>query len=279
MATPIVRTDLGAGTAKCLKGEDLSSCLLTDVMGREIKYEDCNFSAAILERGYFFHAQFVNCNFTGARFVNCNFRQATFLGCKFDYADFYRCHLPVPQILANLPSYANVRWELLHNLRANSRSTGDTRHDSEIVRKEIDAEIEHWRAVRRRPSGYYQKYNNTTDQTRAWLNNFRLFIERYVWGHGESLARLFIATITGLLVLAIVHWAVEVAGNETPSWSTFTSQAWASLGFVFQLFIDLPSVSGTDVAAHKVISAIAVLLRYVAIGLAIPVLYKHISKR
>lgn len=279
MVPLIVRTDLGAGIAKSVQGQDFTGRLLADVTGREVKYESCNFSAAIIERGYFFHAQFKNCNFTGTRFVGCNFRQATFERCKFDYADFHRCNLPVPQVLANLPPFANVRWELLHNLRANARATGDSQYDAAIVRKEIEAEIEHWRAVVRRPSGYYEKYNNFNDQTKARLQNLRLFVERYIWGHGESLSRLFLATLVGLFTLAFLHFALEVAQTAAPSWSGLVGQGWKSLGFIFQLFIDLPSVSAVDVASHAAISSCAVVLRYVAIGLAIPVLYKQIAKR
>jgi uncharacterized protein YjbI with pentapeptide repeats len=110
---PIDRTDLGAGTSKTVRGANFSSHWLRDVAGKEIEYDGCNFSAAIIERGYFFHAKFRNCTFIGVRFIDCNFRQATFEQCKFDYADFNRCVLPAPQILANLPSFANVRWELL----------------------------------------------------------------------------------------------------------------------------------------------------------------------
>src|SRR4051812_42648074 len=114
---PISRDDLGAGTNSLrVDGKSYVSCTLTDVQGKKVHYKDCDFSFGIVERGYFHDAVFENCRFIGTRFNDCVFRSATFRSCHFDYADFHRCILPVPEILANLPDYANVRWELLHNL-------------------------------------------------------------------------------------------------------------------------------------------------------------------
>ncbi len=276
---PIERMDLGADTSKVVREQNFSSHWLLDVAGKEVEYVNCNFSASIIERGYFFHAKFKNCVFIGARFVDCNFRQATFEQCKFDYVDFNRCVLPVPQILANLPSFANVRWELLHNLRANERNMGDTRHETAIVQKEIDAEIEHWRSIRTRPSGYYEKYNNRSDYFKAWYHTVKLIFEKFAWGHGESLLRLALATAVALLMLSVVHCLNGIESVDQQTIPSIARNFLQSLYFVFQLFVDLPSVSATEVATNPVVSTLAVVLRYVAIGLAIPVLYKHISKR
>lgn len=275
----IVRTDLGAGEGKEIRGGNFSNRRLSDVNGKDVLYENCVFSASIVERGYFFHSKFRNCKFIGARFVDCNFRQATFDQCIFDYSDFNRCILPIPQILANLPSHANVRWEFLHNLRANARAVGDVRYETAIVSKEIDAEIEHWRLVRQCPSGYYEKYNNFGDRWTARYQSSRLFVERYVWGHGESLTRLFIAAIVALVVSAVFHCIGNLGELDSQTLSGLVGSFSKSLSFVFRLFIDLPSVVESDVTDSPYISAIVVVIRYLTIGLAIPVLYKQIAKR
>jgi uncharacterized protein YjbI with pentapeptide repeats len=120
--TRIERDDLGAGSDLVVRRQDFSNHLLQDVQGKEVHYEGCVFSYAIIERGYFHKARFLDCKFIGTRFINSVFRSATFESCDFSYADFDRCVVPVPQLLANLPAFPNVRWELLHNLRANGRS-------------------------------------------------------------------------------------------------------------------------------------------------------------
>lgn len=172
-----------------------------------------------------------------------------------------------------------MRWEFLHNLKANERGVGDVRFESKIVSKEIEAEIEHWRSIRRRPSGYYEKYNNRKDWLVAWYHSVRLVVERYVWGHGESLTRLLIATIMALLILSTFHFIGSASEFGSQSLSTLAGIFMRSLSFVLKLFIDLPSIQASDVASSPFISTATLIIRYVAIGLAIPVLYKQIAKR
>jgi hypothetical protein len=250
--------------------------MLTYVDGKKVVFENCNFSAAVIYRGYFHDAVFRKCEFIGTRFDECNFRQATFDRCTFDYADFNRCTLPIPQILANLPVYSNVRWDLIHNIRANQRDMGDVQHEADLVRQDIESEIAHWKDVRRRPTSYYNKYDNLHDQTIAWLHCRRLWIEKYIWGHGESLTRLFLATLVVLFALTIVQWLPQLRAYETVGQAIGSYTKGAK--YIVMLFIDLP-VQTADVEYSPVLSTVVVIVRYVVIGLAIPTLYKKISKR
>jgi hypothetical protein len=250
--------------------------MLEYVDAKKVVFENCNFNAAVIYRGYFHEAVFKKCTFVGTRFDECNFRQATFDRCQFDYADFNRCILPIPQILVNLPVHSNVRWELIHNIRANQLAMGDVQHETDLVRKDIEAEIAHWKDVRKRPTSYYAKYNNFRDQSIAWLQCRRLWIEKYIWGHGESLTRLFLATFSALLLLSLFNWLPHVKTYNTVSESV--NSFLGSAKFISMLFIDLP-VQNSDVEKSPIVSILVVIVRYVAIGLAIPTLYKKIAKR
>jgi hypothetical protein len=155
---------------------------------------------------------------------------------------------------------------------------GDTRHDADIVWREIDTEIEHWRAISHRHSGYYQKYSRG-DRLLARLRHWRLVAERYVWGHGESLVRLGLATLVCLIVLSLANAIGRVGNLESASVGSVLHLWVESFFFLGALYIDLPSVSAQDVARSAVTSTLAVALRYLSIGLAVPVLYKYIAKR
>ena len=106
-----------------------------------------------------------------------------------------------------------------------------------------------------------------------------MVVERYVWGHGESLTRLFIATIVALLLLSVVHSIGSVGELGTQPLSMLATVFMRSLSFVLKLFIDLPFVNTSEVDSSPIISTATVMTRYIAIGLAIPVLYKQIAKR
>lgn len=275
---PIERTTLALDptTPLAVSGGQFAGQMLEYVDGKKMVFENCNFSAAVIYRGYFHDAIFRKCEFVGTRFDECNFRQATFDRCTFNYADFNRCILPIPQILANLPVYSNVRWDLIHTVRANQRAMGDVQHEADLVRHDIEAEISHWRDVRRRPTPYYKKYDNFKDQTIAWFHCRRLWVERYIWGHGESLTRLFLATTVAIAALSVLQWIPSVTVYDTVGEA---ARAYMDgLTYILKLFIDLP-VPPEDVDASPVISACVVVLRYVVIGLAIPTLYKKIAKR
>lgn len=270
----IDRTDLGAGTV--LVGQSFAAHHLNDVNGKGVVYENCDFSAAIITRGYFHESTFRKCKFVGTRFFDCNFRQATFDQCTFDYADFSRTVVPIPQVLANLPLYSNVRWELVHNLKANQQSIGDIRHDTALIRSEIEAEISHWKSVRTIRTGYYRKYDNFRDQATAWFHCRRLWVEKYVWGHGESLVRLVIAAFVALLILSVFASIPHIQTVE--SLESAGLHYLGSVIFILKLFVDLPIETAVS-DNSPITSTLTVLLRYVFIGLAIPVLYKKISKR
>lgn len=276
--TRINRTDLGAGAGRLLEKKDFTSLVLDDVDGKSVVYRDCDFSYAILVRGYFHNAKFQRCKFIGARCIATNFRSASFEACDFSYADFDRCVIPIQQLLANLPTFPNVRWELLRNLRANMRALGDTRNESDLVWQEIDTEMEHWRLISRRQSGYYQKYTGT-ERLLARLRYWRLLMERYVWGHGESLTRLGTATLVALVILGLMNAVGRVGDLNSVSIGSML-KLWLD-GFLSMaaLFVDLPSVKSQEVAASPITSTLAVMLRYASIGLAVPVLYKYIAKR
>lgn len=261
-----------------LENKDFTNEVHEDIQGKGITYRKCDFSYSIFVRGYFHKARFEDCKFVGTRFSATIFRSASFENCDFSYADFDRCVVPIPQMLANLPAYPNVRWELLHNLRANAKSVGDTQHESEIIWSEIETEIEHWRSISKGQAGYYQKYS-ATERFFGRLRHWRLLIERYLWGHGESLMRLGLATLFCLVVVASFNAIGRVDDLGAASLHSVATLWLKSFAFIVALFIDLPSVNSQDVESSLITSSLAVMLRYISIGLAVPVLYKYIAKR
>lgn len=278
MINEIVREDLGVGTDKFIKKVNFSSKNLCDVDGKDTIYQECNFSYSIITRGYFHQATFKNCKFIGARIEDSIFRSATFENCDFSYADFNRTILPVPQLLANLPAFANVRWDFLHTIKANALSVGDTRYDSMLVYHEARTEIEHWRGIANGGTSYYQKYSSS-ERLHARLKQIRLLTEKYVWGHGESLTKLAASTLLLLFVLSLFNAGGLITDMETMTLGSTIRQIADSFTFLGALYVDLPSVSSPDVLKSPITSALAVALRYASIGLAIPVLYKHIARR
>src|SRR3546814_13629509 len=60
-----------------------------------------------------------------SQFIDCNFRNAKLSRTDFSYARFNGTTIPTDQIIQCLPSWPNVRRELLQMLRRNAASVGD----------------------------------------------------------------------------------------------------------------------------------------------------------
>jgi uncharacterized protein YjbI with pentapeptide repeats len=88
---------------------DFSGLRLEDLNGFKKTFENCNFSASYIARGYFRDATFVKCKFVGCRITETNFREARFMQCDFRYTIFDRCLLPIKELISNLPLWPNVK--------------------------------------------------------------------------------------------------------------------------------------------------------------------------
>src|SRR3546814_2437995 len=78
----------------------------------------------------------IYCKFVGAQFIDCNFRNAKLRRTDFSYARFNGTTIPTDQIIQCLPSWPNVRRELLQMLRRNAASVGDYGSEKAFVVRE-----------------------------------------------------------------------------------------------------------------------------------------------
>src|SRR4051794_39610805 len=96
--------------------------IFSDIDAKAVEFEDVDFSYSLITRGYFHKAKFRKCRFVGTRFSECNFRQASFTQCDFSYGVFDQTLIKFDQVEYSLPTFPNVRKDLLQLLRANAVS-------------------------------------------------------------------------------------------------------------------------------------------------------------
>jgi hypothetical protein len=273
LAEPIQRVTLADDPKVPITGKSFSGFYLYEVTAHVHEFRNCDFSNAVIERSYFRSAKFVACNFTGAKILDSNFRSAEFSGCKFDYLLIQRSHISVPQVLLNLPPFANVRRDLLQQLRANALSIADGSHINALVQKELDAERQYWREARARVSVYYEQKHGTRPKiVTAYWHSFRLWMDQVVWGHGESTTRLLFSTFCALLFLSVIRWLLDSPGATAEMTLGGLTDA---LENTWKLYLDFPSAEGRGL----VWSSLVLMLRYLSLGLFISVLFRKLSKR
>ena len=250
--------------------EQVASSHFRDCAGDKASFESVDFSYCVFERCYFRKSAFKDCRFTGARFIDCNLREAQFAGCDLKYVTFRGSHVETRQMLANLPDWPNVRRDLMRALRVNAVSVGDVEAIKHFVREEIEAEREHLRQARLSKSGYYyDHYSGFRRQASVRWKSVVLWLDRWIWGHGEYPLRLLLSTAIYLTIATLV-----VAAFWTPREpGVFSSASNAVLSVFFGIKIDSSSLLP---AGFSVVLAAS---RFVFLGLFVATLGKLISKR
>jgi len=100
-----------------------------------------------------------------------------------------------------------------------------------------------------------------------------LWLDRWFWGHGESLSRLTSSTFVCLALLTFIRWFNEATG---PIEDMTLGQLAIAASDTWWLYLDFPSAPSNTNAAW---SSAVLLLRYLTIGLFISVLFRKLSKR
>jgi hypothetical protein len=178
------------------------------------------------------------------------------------------------ELVAALPPEPNLRREALQNLRANAVEMGDYASQTRLILQEMkSAKLHYSYAVRGYSSYYKKKYAGVFPKVRAGLLLAGLHISDLVWGHGEKPTRLLWSCIVFLCALTFINfWAVM------PKVGWADSQAGLKpLEYVVRLFLDMST--NDKFQGYMAIDYLAVVMRYVYIGLFISVLYKSISHR
>jgi hypothetical protein len=263
---------------RVLQGARHQHCHFTDVNGKDATFERYDFSYCIFIRAYFHNTTFVKCKFVGAHFIDCNFRNAQLRDCDFSYSNFNGTRVPTKQILRNLPSWPNVRRELLQILRRNAASVGDYGSEREFVLREIDSAKEHYRKAWKREDSYYnQKYRSNLRWLEAGLHLMALQIDGVVWGHGERLWRTIASLTVFLVALSFILAIAGSPGADETTLSDFWDHLLVSLTYHVNLFLGIPDETG--VKGMLFIDWLIVITRYLILGVLVAALYRRLSHR
>lgn len=251
-----------------------------NVSAKGAVFKKCDFKYSTLIGAYFKDAKFLNCDFTGTRFKDCNFREATFSNCNFKYTEFSGSHIPNAEILLNMPSWLNVRRDLMKTLRKNAESVGDTKGTKLFIREEIKAARAYCQKAWRHSEDYYrQKYPKRSTRAILFLQATCFFLDDFFWGHGEYPLRLARFILITLVIAAfVVFFNIEGLGGVPAKaltslyFQSFLVGIYTFLGVAVDQVLNLPSVPET-------LKLILALFRYVAVGFFTTSLFRFLSRR
>ncbi len=252
---------------------DFNLCSMSDVGAKGVSFQGCDFSHSLIENSYFRGAAFVKCKFVGSRFLACNFHEATFVECEFSYAKFLNTEIGYDQIIANMPSYPNVRKSLLRVLRANAVTIGKNGDASRFYIEEMETECEVLEKAARPTDGWNVAKSTESTKRRAKWRLRILRLEKLWWGYGEMPLRLVRSTMVAVGLMTLGLCGVKLASGESPD-----PLDDAVLILTSTIGVSLPS-EATLSTTEKTFVVGAGFVGFVTLSLFVAVLLRRIARR
>lgn len=252
----------------------------SNISAKDVIFEGCNFQFCTFNGAYFRKAQFKNCDFTGAKFRDCNFRDCILSGSKFNYTQFTSTLISTKELLLNLPTWLNVRRELMMSLRKNSESVGDVESAKIFIREELKAARKYCQEGWRHQGAYYkEKYPKILDRANLFAQSIGYGLDWWFWGHGEYPAKLgrfilFSLLISGAIILGFDN---RISMNITPV-SVFLRTYGTSTVAATCTFLGVSPDVGMPVVPEP-LRITLVLFRYIALGFFTSSLFRRLSRR
>lgn len=226
--------------------------LLTRVSARKITFKNVSFFQTIFDTCYFNHCVFDSCTFIGCRFVACNFNQASFPGSKFDYAIFERTQVD-DDILKAAPERNNLKLKFARTLRMNYQQVGDAKAVNRAIVLELEATDVFLKESWSSDSTYYREKYAGFSRVAQFLKWAEFKVLDFIWGNGESIAKLLRSIILVILTVGFVNMFYM---KEPKLFAEFLHSLYTApamfLG-VMQLPAEVPSLVSSGIAALRLV--------------------------
>lgn len=185
---------------------EIHNSIFEDMGFRETKIANCDFSHNTFINCYFKKTEFWNVDFTGSRFINCNFDGAKIQHSDFIYCKFCGCFIEYEIMLNNLPNEFNLREKLCRNLSLESLNAGyDKDYKKYFYEMKNAGEIDNFETFRLNPKSYY-KQKTISEKIMAFFAYCFSKVNKFIWGYGENIPRLFIMLIIIIFVFALLFY-------------------------------------------------------------------------
>jgi len=167
-------------------------------IGGDVQF--CEFHGSYLR-----FTKFERVDLTGTSFVGCNLRHAKFDGSKLWYVDFRECQLDYEAVLQHAPAELYLKERLLHRLRMNANSTGETRIVDRLLLIQMEAERKEQFNVFAVATEYHRRFRpvQRLQSFTRWLTHW---FELLVWGYGVRMLSLIRTAVILVLLSALAVW-------------------------------------------------------------------------
>lgn len=256
---------------------EIHHSIFEDMGFRETKMANCDFSHNTFVNCYFKNTEFWNVDFTGSKFINCNFDGVKIQHCDFIYCVFTGCFIEYETMLNNLPNEYNLREKLCRNLSLESLNAGyDKDYKKYFYEMKKAGEINNFETFRLNPKHYY-KQKTFSEKVIAFLQFCFSKINKFIWGYGENISKLFFMLIIIIVLFAALFYS-DLTSLEYNSVAT-------EISILNALFISVMNLCTTSAGFYagntftEILFMIENVIGVVFLGLFVSVITKNINRR
>lgn len=262
----------------CITKLEVHNSIFEDMGFKESTFSGCDFSHNTFINCYFKKSKMWNVDFTGSRFINCNFDGAEINHSHFIYCKFENCFIEYQTMVQNLPAEYNLREKLCRNLSMESLNSGNDRdYKKYFYDMKAAGEKNNFETFRLKQTAYY-KQKTFAERVEAFISFICSKMNKYIWGYGENMVRLFfilICIIFGFAGLFVAPFSVLIDGVGDM----------CEVSFGQAIFISIMNLCTTSAGYYagngvtKVFFGIENILGILFFGLFVSVIVKNINRR
>lgn len=242
--------------------------IFTRLNANRIKFKNVSFEHSVFDGCYFRNCVFDSCNFTGCRFIGSNLHQSSFPGSRFDYATFERCQIDSDILTAWRPREENLKMRFARSLRMNFQQVGDAKAVNEAITQELDATSRHLLESWLSEEEFHRKKYRGLQRIRQFFAWVEFWVLHFVWGNGESIAKLLRTIIIAMVVIGVYD------ANASNGSATILDY-WESLKAAPAIFLGTLSRPSHTITAMSIIVA----TKLIALSLLTALLVKRFGRR
>lgn len=260
---------------KVQQGE-YSHCSFINVGFLGARLESCRFRQCIFVNCYFRKATLSSSAFVGCTFIDCNFNGTKVDGrCDFRYVRLRGCFLPYAEFELAMPSEPNLKEKLAQENSVAAAHLGNVAEARLYRLLALEARRQHLERAVKAESAYYATHFDTIGRIVSAFQLAWFYLNRILWKHGESAARLVWVSL--IMVLAVSPMMLALFGGLPKTETSWSALIWLSVS----AFLSIDRLSSTipTTAPGRTIVAIDAALGVIFIGLYLSVLVKALLRR
>ena len=171
---------------------------------KEKRFTRVDFRYSIFDTCYLRGCVFDSCDFTGCRFLGTSLYGSSFTGCKFDYAIFEKTIVDTDLLNTSCPGHENLKMRFARSLRMNFQQLGDAQSANRAIEIELQATEVHLKKAWSSNESYYRAKYKSWHRAKVFFQWLDFKILDWVWGNGESAAKLLRSVVLVLLAILAI---------------------------------------------------------------------------